>query len=77
MFIMETKEQKVRENGERMEVSLFSEPVTVPGLPTVFQIFQQFFSVGNIIFILQIEKLSGTEKPRRTECPVPGHPAST
>lgn len=31
MFIMETEEQEVRENGERMKASLFSESATVSG----------------------------------------------
>lgn len=31
MFVMEKKKQEVGENGERVEVSLFSEPATEPG----------------------------------------------
>lgn len=73
MFIMEVEEQEVSENGERMEVSLFSEPATVPGEYIVFRPPSNFL-YHNLHFT---DKVSGTEKPRGTECLVPGHPAST
>lgn len=51
-FIIEIEEQEAREDGERMEINLFSEPDTAPGNLHLLQSSQELFSVGTIIFIL-------------------------
>lgn len=52
MFIIEIEEQEAREDGERMEINLFSEPDTAPANLHLLQSSQELFSVGTIIFIL-------------------------
>lgn len=73
MFIMEMEKQEVGENGERVEVSLFSEPATEPGDLHIF-------SPPNSFSLWVYHNLRFTDeetKPRETECLAPGHPAST